>query len=99
MNEAEELAYSLGERAVNLRLLRGSLHALGVESVDPLIQLARRTSEREEALMVLRRLCVDHGDMAWDSSIHIADILEKHLGRYLDGRARAAMQSSLGPVA
>lgn len=47
-------------------------------------KLARVVLEREEALVVLRRLCMEFGDMEWDENLHLADIIDKHLGRHLD---------------
>jgi predicted secreted protein len=40
--------------------------------------------EREEAINTLRDLCREHGDNDWSDDLHLADIIDKHLGRHLD---------------
>jgi hypothetical protein len=47
-------------------------------------KLARLAVEREEALVALHRLCEKHGDLEWDRDLHLADIVDKHLGKHLD---------------
>lgn len=44
---------------------------------------ARLLKERAEAVAVLRRLCAKHGDNDWPDDLHLGDIIDKHLGRYL----------------
>lgn len=39
--------------------------------------------EREEAVARLRWLCEEFGDQDWDDNLHLADVIDKHLGRYL----------------
>lgn len=41
-------------------------------------------SERQDAVNVLRQVCVDHGDNDWSDSLHLGDAIEKHLWRYLE---------------
>ena len=75
-------AYQAGSRAVWLSLLRQCMEELeyGVNEAGPL----RWIVEREEAIATLRRCCGDHGDNKWDERLHLADIIDKHLCRYLD---------------
>jgi hypothetical protein len=40
--------------------------------------------EIENARAVLRRLCEDHGDNDWPDDLALSDILDKHLGYYLN---------------
>ena len=40
--------------------------------------------ERTEAVAALRRVCRSFGDDNWPSSLHLADIIEKHLERHLE---------------
>lgn len=53
---------------------------LGYENVTEQAWIA----EREAAIAALRRLCAAHGDNDWPESLHLADIIEKHLGRHLE---------------
>jgi hypothetical protein len=46
--------------------------------------VAALISEREQAVTALRNVCKEHGDNDWDESLHLADVIEKHLGRHLD---------------
>ena len=39
--------------------------------------------ERKAAIAVLRSICDEHGDNDWPDNLHLADIIEKHLGNYL----------------
>jgi hypothetical protein len=41
--------------------------------------------EREEAITALRDICEEFGDNNWPDTLHLADIIEKHLGRNLRG--------------
>lgn len=40
-------------------------------------------SERQETIKSLRGLCKDFGDNDWPDDLHLADVIEKHLGKYL----------------
>lgn len=41
-------------------------------------------SEREQAIAVLRSICAEHGDNDWGENLHLADIIDKHLGKHLE---------------
>lgn len=43
-------------------------------------------AERLDAVRVLREVCERHGDNDWTDELHLADVIEKHLGRHLDDR-------------
>lgn len=47
--------------------------------------LGRMMKERSAAVDALRELCGEYGDNDWDSDLHLADVIEKHLRRHLDG--------------
>lgn len=79
MNDNEDRAYQDGNRAAWREMLALCLHSLGYEATTE----ARVVAEREAALVVLRDLCEQHGDNEWDNELHLADIIEKHLGKYL----------------
>jgi hypothetical protein len=42
--------------------------------------------EREQTVAALRSVCADHGDNDWTEELHLADVVDNHLGRYLDDR-------------
>lgn len=75
----KEIGYLEGKRAAYKSMLGNCLKNLGYTEEKQ----ARLAYEREEALAVLRRLCDEHGDLRWDDDTHLADIIDKHLGRHL----------------
>jgi hypothetical protein len=80
VNEQEEAAYTLGSRAAWKMMLNTCLQMLGHDAPD----VARLISEREETIALLRSECAEWGDNDWDSSLHLTDILSKHLFRHLE---------------
>ena len=52
---------------------------LGYENEKP----AAWILEREDAIAQLRDLCEHFGDNEWSEDLHLADIIEKHLGKHL----------------
>lgn len=40
--------------------------------------------EREDIVIALRSLCGRFGDNDWPDSLHLGDVIEKHLARYLE---------------
>lgn len=81
MTDAEEQSYMQGQRAIWLRLLSGCLRGLGYDS--PEARHAGWITEREEAIAILRDVCSHHGDNEWDETLHLADIIDKHLANHL----------------
>ena len=77
----EEMAYEQGSRAAWQQLLSLALQNLGYDS--PEANASRWAAEREAAIQSLRSLCREHGDNEWDESLHLQDIIEKHLGDHL----------------
>ena len=59
------------------------LTCLGHLKADHEVRLARCIAERDEAITVLRQICKVHGDNDWEDELHLADIIDKHLGRHL----------------
>jgi hypothetical protein len=51
---------------------------------DPDFQRHQWTLERHQAIVVLRRICDYYGDNDWKDNLHLADIIEKHLEKYLE---------------
>ena len=77
-----EQSYIMGGRVAWLAMLQMCLRELGVD--DPAAGQARWVSEREQTVDALRQLCERHGDNEWDESLHLADVVDKHLGIHLD---------------
>jgi hypothetical protein len=63
-------------------MLRECLKNLGYE--NPEIQHAGWVLERNEAISRLHDICGKFGDNDWDESLHLADIIEKHLACYIE---------------
>lgn len=87
MTPQEEQIYEQGRQAAYHSLLidiLGEYYSHGIRpSTETLeIQLARLLSERMGAIVALRGLCDQVGDNDWTDTLHLADILEKHLGKY-----------------
>jgi hypothetical protein len=83
--EKSEASHIAGSRAAWFTMLKLCLVHLGIESLDSR-RAANLTVEREEACAALRRVCAGHGDLDWDESLHLADVIEKHLAPHLDSR-------------
>lgn len=90
LQELTESHYLRGQRSALINQLHNVLIQLSVpyENVDAapenLMIIARLTTEREDALSALRTICEDHGDNYWENDLHLADIINKHLGDYLE---------------
>ena len=82
MTDAEEAAYISGERAAAAAVVAHALGRLGYEDTEA--SRARWVIEREATIAALRSICARHGDNDWDESLHLADVIDKHLGRHLD---------------
>ena len=78
MNETD---YISGSRAAWLSMLHTCLRELGVD--DPVAGQARWVSEREQTVAMLRQVCERYGDNDWPDTLHLADVVDKHLGKYL----------------
>lgn len=44
--------------------------------------------ERATTIAALRSLCAEFGDNDWPDDLHLADVVEKHLGKHLHVSAR-----------
>jgi hypothetical protein len=80
-----EMDYERGSRAAWTLILQQALMHLDYEASKA--SGARWILEREAAIAALRDICQVHGDNDWPDNLHLADIIEKHLGRNLDDRA------------
>lgn len=87
MSEADDEAeqrdanWLRGYRAAHVGLLREALSGLGYDGTEA--AKAAWILEREAAISTLRSLCDDFGDNDWPDNLHLSDIIDKHLGRYL----------------
>ncbi len=80
-----EESYINGERHEKLNQLRNALRDLGYEAGEDIVaQLSRVVSEREETIIALRQVCQDHGSTDWNHTLHMADIVNKHLANHLN---------------
>lgn len=88
-DEREEQAFERGQAAVYQELLGVALRGLGSDMPDGEDALRRRVAqlerERADVVAALRRVCAEHGSNEWTDRLYLADVVEKHLGRYLDG--------------
>jgi hypothetical protein len=78
--------YGEGQRRAYINILQACFQHLGVK--DPVTTQQDWILERQEAIAQLRRICAEYGDNAWSDDLHLADILEKHLYRYLEADDR-----------
>ncbi len=86
-----EQAYEQGGRAAWQRLLGLALVELSAfakkdtehSDAAAAVDRARLVAEREAAVAQLRMLCRDFGDNDWQPNEHLADVVDKHLGRHL----------------
>lgn len=81
MDPKEEAAYVQGERAAWVSVLYLCLRHLGYDHAEA--AKAKWIVEREEIVAVLRGVCRRHGDNEWPDTLHLGDVIEKHLERHL----------------
>lgn len=85
--EQKDLDYIAGERMVWRKLFAMAAQGLGFPEPTAGAALELRHAEllieMEDARAALRTLCEEHGDNDWDETLHLADVIDKHLGRYL----------------
>lgn len=95
MSEQEERAYDSGSRMAWGLMLGECLKNLGYD--NPEAMKAGWVSEREAAISILRALCSEFGDNDWENDLHLADIIEKHLGRHLWAKEPCQCDDGPGP--
>lgn len=89
LQELTESHYLRGQRSALIQQLHSVLRELSIpytsidEAPENLMTIARLTMEREDTIAALRGVCEDHGDNDWDENLHLADVVNKHLGNYL----------------
>lgn len=76
-----EQDYIRGFKAACGRMLRVCMAELNPDEK----KYAALVLEREESVAALRDVCGEFGDNDWPDDLHLADVIEKHLGRNLRG--------------
>lgn len=85
MDEQGELDYRRGQRSAWRHVMSVALGQLAYDSTDKAELIVERLiAEREDIISVLRRLCAHYGDNDWDETLHLGDVIEKHLWSHLD---------------
>jgi hypothetical protein len=79
--DLDDAAYTNGSERAWMTMLMECLRHLGYDSPDA--QKVAWVTERQAAIVSLRRLCAEFGDIDWPDDLHLEDIIEKHLGDYL----------------
>ena len=80
MNKREEKIFLQGNQAAWRQILYHCLPHLNDTLEKSYSQIVL---ERSEAIQSLRNICQDFGDLDWDNNLHLADIINKHLGKHL----------------
>ncbi len=83
MNEQD---YMRGSGNAYRSMMLHCMRKLGVKTKTETLEreVTQLGAEREEAISVLRDICAVCGDNNWEENLHLADIIDKHLRRYLD---------------
>lgn len=89
-----EFAYYAGTQSVYRELLRVALTGLGINSSE--WEKWNWLSERADTIGLLRTICKEYGDNAWEDDLHLRDIIAKHLLPYI---IKVTRGPSMGGVA
>ncbi|MBM4421523.1 MAG: hypothetical protein FJ034_08105 [Chloroflexi bacterium] len=84
MTESEERAYVAGSASVYREMLGVALRGLHREPLPDTLEAAQERIAKMEVReadvrATLRRLCATYGDNDWTDSLHLSDVIEKHL--------------------
>ncbi len=79
--DAVDTAYVSGKAQVWREVLALATQGLGATSRSRTRE--QLLLERADTIAALRSVCEDFGDNDWDPSLHLADVVEKHLARHL----------------
>lgn len=79
--EAREANWLEGHRFAWVEIFRKARSEIGYTEEQNLVN--NLIIEREEAIVQLRELCREFGDNDWKNDLNLADVIEKHLGRYI----------------
>ena len=80
MNQREKDAvWSEGYQAAMRSIMRDTIKNLPFGDKEAAVLVV----ERGECVAALRKVCELHGDNDWSPDLHLADVIEKHLGNHL----------------
>lgn len=79
----ESKMFERGQRAAFRSILSTALREL--YPADDLT-VERLVLEREDVVRALREVCAGYGDNDWEPTLHLGDVIEKHLLRHLEAR-------------
>lgn len=82
--EEEQDEYERGYVEGNRRAYLSMLREIRTYLDDDHAREVNWLIERQEAVAALRRLCARFGDNDWPDNLYLADVIEKHLGDYLE---------------
>lgn len=80
--EAHERTWIAGQRSALTSMLSKVLGELGYQDTEA--TRAKWIVEREQTIARLREACADWGDNDWTETLHLRDVIDKHLLRHLD---------------
>ena len=80
--DRDDAIWSRGYRAAMVGQLADVLHRLGYDDVEA--QRARWIIEREQTVARLREVCRRFGDNDWSNDLHLGDVIDKHLAKYIE---------------
>jgi hypothetical protein len=84
MNEDEEAAYERGFNAAWRSIAKSAVHVIDPKYETDLARRVALANEADEARASLRCLCSRFGlSNTWSDTLHLADIIEKHVERSL----------------
>ena len=85
-----ESYYLRGQRSILVKQLRDILRSLDANGGNfdsyYITETVRLKSEREDVISVIRMVCEDYGDNQWDESMHLGDVIDKHLYKHLNSK-------------
>lgn len=76
---ALEIARQTGRKSAMRDVLRVVWEGMNADEKE----LAALVAERQEAVVKLRDVCAEFGSNDWPDDLHLADVIDKYLGRYL----------------
>jgi len=80
----DEQSYGIGRNRAYITIMMNCAKALGFDGTEAL-NTARVAwiEERQAAVNALRDLCETFGDNDWPDTLHLGNVIEKHLARHL----------------
>ncbi len=95
-SEARKAGYDAGSRRAYVSMLEHALSGLNYKGSAA--EHAAWIREREATVSELRRVCATFGDNDWPIDLNLANVVDKHLGRYLQGAVEEVSLSDAAPT-